>query len=65
MAIPFDVGRGEVQGIPLPVIDGLLMGSPWDLPIAHYTVAADGTFAYLSGPMLATTQSLHRVNRRP
>jgi len=39
------------------------MGFPWNPNFAHFSVAADGTLAYISGPPLATTVSLQRVDR--
>jgi Tol biopolymer transport system component len=63
MAVPFDAERGEITGAPVPVFDGLLMGFPWDPPIAHFTIADNGTLAYVSGPVLATSVSLQQVDR--
>ncbi len=63
MAVRFDVDRGEIIGNPFPVIDGVLMGFPWDPPIAHYSIAESGSLVYLSGPMLANTVQIQRVDR--
>ncbi len=64
MVVPFDADRGEITGSPVPVLDGLLMGFPWNPTFAHFSVADDGTLAYVSGPPLATTVSLQRVDRK-
>ena len=63
MVVRFDPKRVEVSGPPVSALDGLLMGFPWDPPIAHFTLADNGTLAYVSGPMIATGSRLMRVGR--
>jgi serine/threonine-protein kinase len=64
MAVRFDADQGEIVGSPEPVIDGVLMGFPWEIDFAHFTVADNGTLVYVSGPIISTTTSLVRVDRK-
>jgi serine/threonine-protein kinase len=63
MVVPFDLDRGEIVGSPVSALDGLMMGFPWDPPIAHFTIADNGTLAFVAGPIIAAGSQLVRVDR--
>lgn len=45
-AVPFDLGRHETRGAPVPVVDGVRMSGTGS---ADYALAADGTLVYVPG----------------
>jgi Tol biopolymer transport system component/tRNA A-37 threonylcarbamoyl transferase component Bud32 len=47
-AVPFDVDRYTVTGQPVRVVDDALMGFPFEPALAHFDIAPNGTFVYLS-----------------
>jgi Tol biopolymer transport system component len=48
-AVPFDRDRGEVEGSPVPVLNGVLRGDATG--VAQFDVSDDGTLAYIpAGP---------------
>jgi eukaryotic-like serine/threonine-protein kinase len=62
MAVPFDVGRLELKGTPVPVVDGVMEfvgnGS------AQYSFSDNGTLAYIPGANLGTQSKLVWVDRK-
>ncbi len=65
-AVPFDVGRLEVSGDPVPILEGVRRGNTPDINpgVAHFSVSNSGTLVYLPGPVSAATadRQLVRVN---
>jgi len=47
-AVPFDAARRTVTGTPVRVVSDALMGFPFEPPLAHFAIAANGTLVYLS-----------------
>ncbi len=57
-AIPFDVGRLEVKGGPVPVIEGVQrMTNPAFSGTAHFSVSSTGSLVYIPGPASAVTST--------
>ena len=48
-ATPFDADRLRVVGPTLALLDGVAMGMPTEVDIAHYDVAENGTLVYMPG----------------
>ncbi len=61
LAAPFDTGRLEVVGPPVPVLDGVFMCV--NTVAAHYSLASDGTLAYAPGMVLGGDRKLVWVDR--
>ena len=63
LAVPFDIGRLEVTGGPVPVVEGVPRSETTGL--AHFDVSSNGSLIYLPGPIEggAATQSLAIVDR--
>ena len=62
-AVPFDPDRLEVQGDPVPVVEGVSLASP-AVGFASYTLASNGTLVYLPEPGDAgATSALGWVDR--
>ena len=58
LAAPFDLDALELTGAPVPVLDGMLQGTP------SFSVSADGSLAYLRGDVAevsAETAALERT----
>jgi len=63
MAVPFDPVRLEVQGIPAPVLEGV-MGTEGLAVAAHFTVSRNGTLVYVPGSGQAAERTLVWVDRK-
>jgi eukaryotic-like serine/threonine-protein kinase len=50
-AVPFDVKRLEVSGGPVPIVEGVRRAPAQATGTAQFSVAADGTLAYVTGPL--------------
>ena len=61
-AVPFDPDRLEVQGDPVPVVEGVSLVLPV-LAYASYALASNGTLVYLPGDTTVTTSTLGWINR--
>jgi eukaryotic-like serine/threonine-protein kinase len=61
LAVPFDEERLEVTGKPTTVVSGVLMEA-WH-GAAHFSIAENGTLAYLPGPILTYKSSPVWVDR--
>ena len=48
-AVPFDLGRLEVTGGPVPVVEGAMRSSGGATGAAQFSVSEDGTLAFASG----------------
>lgn len=60
-AVPFDPDRLAVKGSPVPVVQGVhFTGGP---PVAHYSVATDGTLVYIPEGSVGQQQMLVWVDR--
>lgn len=64
MAAPFDAERLELIGPAVPVVQGVMMGLPGEPTLGHFAVSASGSLAYLAGPVLSFSRTLHWVDRR-
>ena len=49
LAVPFDVGKLEITGGPVPVVEGVLRGSTSGPGVAQFSFSQDGTLALVSG----------------
>ena len=59
-ALPFDVDRLAVDGVPVGVLDGVITKSSG---AASYAVSRNGTLAYIAGPEVASTFSVSVARR--
>ena len=53
MAVPFDAGRGELTGSPVPVVEGVRRTSPAVGGEGQFAVSPSGTLMYVPGPVRA------------
>jgi eukaryotic-like serine/threonine-protein kinase len=60
-AVPFDVGRLEVKGEPVAILDGLFQSKNWIN--ARFAVASDGTVLYPPGGNISRNRRLIVVGR--
>ena len=61
-AVPFDLRRGEVVGVAVPILGGV-----WGVPesgAAHFAVSDDGSLAYIPGRVQAEVGNLVWVDRK-
>jgi Tol biopolymer transport system component len=63
MAVPFDVGKVEVTGGPVPVVEGIRRTSPAAGGEAHFAFASSGTLVYVPGPARAGQESIVLYDR--
>ncbi len=52
--VAFDLQSLEIQGSPVPIVDGVRRGESPPNAVAHFTLASSGTLAYIPGPVLAS-----------
>ncbi len=63
LAVPFDLDRLEVTGLPVRVLDDVLMeGSP--TKAAHFSVSDNGSLVYVPGGMVPDRVTLAWVDRK-
>jgi len=62
MAVPFDLERLQVNGVAVPVVQGVMQSSGFD-GTAQYSVSTTGSLAYLSGNPQANQDRLVWVSR--
>ena len=62
LAVPFDLKRLAVTGLPVPLVDGVFMCV--NTGAAHYSLSANGTLAYAPGVVLGGERQLVWVDRR-
>jgi eukaryotic-like serine/threonine-protein kinase len=60
LAVPFDLKRAEVTGTPVPVLQGVQYAFA---DFAQFSIARNGTLAYISGPPLGLQNTLVSVDR--
>jgi eukaryotic-like serine/threonine-protein kinase len=60
LAVPFDLKRAEVTGTPVPVLQGVQYGFT---DFAQFSIARNGTLAYIPGPPLGLQNTLVSVDR--
>ena len=51
LAVPFDPRRLEVSGVPVPMIEGVMRATGSATGTAQFSVAANGSLAYVPGPV--------------
>jgi len=62
LAVPFDVGRLQVTGPPVPVLEGVFMCP--NNGAAHFSISDTGTLAYASGPIMGSERFVVWVDRQ-
>ena len=62
MAVPFDLGRLEVTGGPVPVVEGVMQVA--GVQGAQYSFSDNGVLAYIPGSIQAPQRSLVWINRK-
>ncbi len=61
LAVPFDLAKLEVTGLPVRVLDGVLMeGTP---RATHFSISDNGSLAYVPGGMVRDQSTLAWVDR--
>lgn len=60
LAVPFDLPKAEVTGAPVPVLQGVQYQFS---SFAQFSIARNGTLAYISGPPLGLQNTLVSVDR--
>ena len=63
MAVPFDASQLKVTGNPVPVVEGVMQSQSLVFGMAHYSVANDGSLAYIPGRVAGANSKLVWVDR--
>jgi hypothetical protein len=61
LAVPFDAGRGEVRGGPIPIVDGVARARAGGIQsaVAHFAVSPAGAMAYVPATAGTATTALN------